>query len=107
MRVLRVRHTKVQKKEAGLGVREVVHYQFTAWPDHGTPHNIGAVLSFIKKSSAALQVGLITNTGISILSNPQETLLNIEHLINTFFACYQAANYSQHKNNINHFLLLT
>ena len=55
-----MRHSKLSKKEGGAGQRagqrEVVQYQYTAWPDHDTPHNIPAVLSFIKKSSAATQV---------------------------------------------------
>ena len=36
--------------------RDILQYQFTSWPDHGTPNNITPVLSFIKKSSAACQV---------------------------------------------------
>ena len=56
MRVIRVRHTKLSKKDSELGTREVIQFQFTSWPDHGTPVNILTVLSFIKKSSAATQV---------------------------------------------------
>ena len=57
VRTLRLRHTRLNKRERGPGaVREVTQHQYTSWPDHGTPTNIAPVLSFIKKSSAACQV---------------------------------------------------
>jgi protein tyrosine phosphatase len=53
VRTLRLRHLKLGRGgKAGL-VREVVQYQYTSWPDHGTPRDILPVLSFIKKSSGA------------------------------------------------------
>ena len=58
VRRLRLKHRKVKVKEGGAGVREVLQFQFTAWPDHDTPTNILQLLSFIKKSSAATQVSL-------------------------------------------------
>ena len=60
MRRLRLKHRKVKVKErtGGTGEREVVQFQYTAWPDHDTPTNILQLLSFIKKSSAATQVSL-------------------------------------------------
>ena len=51
-----MKHSKVKVKEGGCGSREVVQFQYTAWPDHDTPTNILQLLSFIKKSSAAAQV---------------------------------------------------
>eukprot|EP00090_Calanus_glacialis_P013507 TRINITY_DN22191_c0_g1_i1.p1 TRINITY_DN22191_c0_g1~~TRINITY_DN22191_c0_g1_i1.p1 ORF type:complete len:1215 (-),score=130.86 TRINITY_DN22191_c0_g1_i1:761-4405(-) len=54
VRTFRLRHLKLSKKDKSL-VREVVQYQYTSWPDHGTPLNILPVLSFIKKSSSACQ----------------------------------------------------
>ena len=54
VRTFRLRHIKLSKKDKSC-VREVVQYQYTSWPDHGTPLNILPVLSFIKKSSNACQ----------------------------------------------------
>ena len=56
VRRLRLKHTKVKAKDVGGAAREVVQFQYTAWPDHDTPTNILQLLSFIKKSSAAAQV---------------------------------------------------
>ena len=57
VRRLRLKHRKVKVKDrTGAGEREVVQFQYTAWPDHDTPTNILQLLSFIKKSSAAAQV---------------------------------------------------
>ena len=59
VRTLRIRHnrqTRRDKSRDTCNTRDIVQYQFTSWPDHGTPaHNITPVLSFIKKSSAACQ----------------------------------------------------
>ena len=53
-----MKHSKVKVKEGGVGTRDLVQFQYTAWPDHDTPTNILQLLSFIKKSSAATQVSL-------------------------------------------------
>jgi hypothetical protein len=31
--------------------RDVLHFHYTAWPDHGTPETSGQILAFIQKSS--------------------------------------------------------
>ena len=31
--------------------RDVLHFHYTAWPDHGTPETAGQLLAFIQKSS--------------------------------------------------------
>ena len=31
--------------------RDVLHFHYTAWPDHGTPDTAGQLLAFIQKSS--------------------------------------------------------
>ena len=52
-----MRHTRVSRRDKARDscvTRDVVQFQYTSWPDHGTPGaaNITPVLSFIKKSSA-------------------------------------------------------
>ena len=52
-----MRHTRVSRRDKARDScvpRDVVQFQYTSWPDHGTPGaaNITPVLSFIKKSSA-------------------------------------------------------
>ncbi|KAK7794416.1 hypothetical protein R5R35_010393 [Gryllus longicercus] len=53
VRTLQIRHLRIKKKKHTMADRLVYQYHYTNWPDHGTPDHPLAVLSFVKKSSAA------------------------------------------------------
>ncbi|XP_066996985.2 tyrosine-protein phosphatase 99A isoform X2 [Anabrus simplex] len=48
-----IRLEQIKKKKHSVSERFVYQYHYTNWPDHGTPDHPLAVLSFVKKSSAA------------------------------------------------------
>ncbi len=55
---LRVLRLKLLRQEGDKFVddencpeRDVLHFQYTSWPDHGTPGAAGQILAFIQKSS--------------------------------------------------------
>ncbi|XP_030327690.1 tyrosine-protein phosphatase non-receptor type 6 isoform X2 [Strigops habroptila] len=43
----KLRHLCVCPKDNGNAVREIWHYQYLSWPDHGVPSEPGGVLSFL------------------------------------------------------------
>ncbi|NWV00092.1 PTN6 phosphatase, partial [Upupa epops] len=43
----KLRHLCVRPRDNGRAVRDVWHYQYLSWPDHGVPSEPGGVLSFL------------------------------------------------------------
>ena len=56
LRVLRLKLLRIEGEnqlvdDQDCPERDVLHFQYTAWPDHGTPETAGQLLAFIQKSS--------------------------------------------------------
>ena len=55
LRVLRLKLLRVENEklvdDEDCPERDVLHFHYTAWPDHGTPETAGQLLAFIQKSS--------------------------------------------------------
>jgi len=55
LRVLRLKLLRIQGDQLvddqDCPERDVLHFHYTSWPDHGTPETAGQLLAFIQKSS--------------------------------------------------------
>lgn len=51
LKLLRVENDLTLVDDEDCPERDVLHFHYTAWPDHGTPDTAGQLLAFIQKSS--------------------------------------------------------
>lgn len=51
-------------------VREVYHFQYTSWPDYGTPHSALAMLDFLERVRQQ-QANMVAALGDTWAGNPR------------------------------------